>query len=252
MREQFVRLLAQRLVVPVELEITDNTYTMISFSRRNGGYRVRLHHMFLGAPDHIVHRLAGYIRGDDGAASAALDGFIHENRALIRRVPTAQRQRRLPLQTRGRVHDLGELLAEVRLLLPSTGRNVAIAWAPAPRVRLPRRSIKLGSYSADTQIIRIHPALDQPDVPEYFVRWIVFHELLHHHFRADLLQRRGRIHTPEFCRLERTFPEYEQALAWERHHLDVLLWWDPLHSPTRSRLTRQRGGPGWSEVLLGS
>jgi hypothetical protein len=214
----------------VELEMTDNTNTMISFSRRGPGYRLRLHHMFAQASDTVVLCLAAYIRGDDRDASSTLDTYIHEHRRLIRQMSPVQRQRRLLLQTRGRVHDLGAILQEVclayRLRLGEAVTDVAIAWAPAPSVRLPRRSIKLGSYSADTQIIRIHPALDQPAVPAYFIRWIVFHELLHHRFRADLKARTGRIHTPEFCRLERAFPDYRAAIAWERRHLDILLWWD--------------------------
>lgn len=236
-RAQFARRMRTRLLAPVELEITDNTYTMISFSRRDGSYRVRLHHMFLGAPDEVLSRLAGYIRGDDPAASGSLDQYIHRNRRLIRQLPPVARQRRLPLQAQGRVHHLRELLEEVGAeLLPGAAAEVAIAWAPAPRVRLPRRSIKLGSYSADTQIIRIHPALDQPEVPAYFVRWIIFHELLHHLFREDLKARRGRVHTPEFCERERAFPELQEAIEWERQHLDLLLWWDPDGDPHRPGL----------------
>lgn len=217
-----------KLGVPVQLTVTDNTYTMISFTRRGGGYGVRLHHMFLEANEDVLAGLAAYVRGDDRRASSVLDRFIHENRSRIRQLSPRERQRRLPLETMGRWHDLQRILDEVRdEFFRTTARGVAIAWAPAPNVRLPRRSIKLGSYSADTQIVRIHPALDQRAVPEYFVRWIVFHELLHHIFRAELKARTGRVHTPEFCRLERRFPDYLNALAWERRNLDLLLWWMP-------------------------
>lgn len=227
------RRLRLRLGGPVAVEMTDNTYTMISFSRRHGAWCVRLHHMFLHAVEEVLDALATYIRGDDKRASSSLDRFIHDNRRLIRQVSPVTRQRRLPLQTSGRYHDLQRLLDEVVEEGLVDAAHVAIAWAPAPRVRLPRRSIKLGSYSADTQIIRIHPALDQPEVPAYFLRWIIYHELLHHHFRADLKARRGRVHTPEFCRLERLYPDFGAALAWERRHLDLLLWWDPRDSELR-------------------
>jgi len=227
-RSLFARRLRSHLAAPVRVEITDNTYTMISFSRRAGAYCVRLHHMFLTAPPPVVETLAGYIRGDDRRASAFLDDFIHDHRRLIRHVPPVQRQRRLPLRSAGRVHDLAGILAEVCAgFFPRERGHVAIAWAPTPRVALPRSSIKLGSYSADTQIIRIHPALDQTAVPRFFVKWIVFHEMLHHEFREALKARRGRIHTEEFERRERDFPGYREALRWERHHLDLLLWWSP-------------------------
>src|SRR5262249_3482385 len=49
--EVLVRRLEASLGAGVELNVTDNTYTMISFSRRGGAYRVRLHHMFLWLPE---------------------------------------------------------------------------------------------------------------------------------------------------------------------------------------------------------
>lgn len=228
------RRLGMKLGLPVELQITDNTYTMVSYARRGAGYRVRIHHMFLLADDEILTQVAAYIRGEGRHASAVLDEYIHEHRRLIRTLTPVQRQRRLPLQTAGECHDLQALLDGVRdRWFEHTTKNVAIAWAPVPPVRLPRRSIKLGSYSADTQIVRIHPALDQPQVPAYFVEWIIFHELLHHVFRADLKARRRRVHTPEFCRLERRFPHYEEAIRWERRHIDLLLWWSPAAAKVR-------------------
>jgi predicted metal-dependent hydrolase len=222
------RRLRTRLATTVDVDLTDNTYTMISFSRRQAAYCLRLHHMFLDAEDHVLDALSSYVRGDDRRASAVLDAFIQKNRRRIRQISPRQKQQRLLLNAQGQHYDLASLLDDVQeQCFGDLIRDVAIAWAPAPQVALPRRSIKLGSYSADTQIIRIHPALDQPAVPEFFVRWIIYHELLHHIFRADLKARNGRVHTPEFCRLERQFPEYREALLWERRHLDTLLWWEP-------------------------
>ena len=37
----------------------------------------------------------------------------------------------------------------------------------------------MGSYSVEDRLIRIHPTLDRPDVPRYYVAWIVYHEMLH-------------------------------------------------------------------------
>jgi hypothetical protein len=222
------RRLKLRLGVPVQLEFTDNTYTMVSFVRQSGHFRLRLHHMFREAPEGVLQALATFVRGGNRQASARLDAFIEHHRALIRQIPAVQRQRRLALRVQGQAHDLQALLDEVSgQFFGEAARGVAIAWAPAPRVRLPRRSIKLGSYSADTQVIRIHPALDQAVVPTFFLRWIIFHELLHHLFRADLQAHNGRVHTPEFNQLERQFPEYPIAQAWERRYLEMLLWWQP-------------------------
>ena len=101
---------------------------------------------------------------------------------------------------------------------------MAITYGPAPRARKPRKSIKMGSYSADARVIRIHPALDQREVPRYFVAWIVFHEMLHHVYKV----RRGAdgrrcVHPPEFLAHERRFRDFRRAQEWEQENLDLLL-----------------------------
>lgn len=225
--DRLARRLRMKLGLPVEVLVTDNTHTMLSYTRMRRLARVRLHHMFIGANDDVLNLVAAYIRGEGRHASAPLDAFIEANKGLIRALPPRERQKRMRLRARGQAHRLDTMLARLARTFPASTRDVAISWAPVPRVRLPRKSIKLGSYSADTQVIRIHPALDSRSVPRYFIEWIVFHELLHHRFRSALKARSGQVHTPEFCRLERTFPHYERARAWERANIERLLWWSP-------------------------
>lgn len=210
---------------PLEVRVTDNVHTMLSFSRREGRLIVRLHHMFLVAPWAIVEALGRYIVSGDARASAALDEYIQSNRRLIRRVPPHVRRKRVAINPMGRHHDLQAIFDDLDRRWFDGRTDCAITWGPAPRARLPRKSIKLGSYSADSRLIRIHPAMDQAVVPGYFVAWIVFHEMLHHRF--GIWQKGGRrfVHPPAFCEAERAYPDYERARAWERKNLDLLLSW---------------------------
>lgn len=105
--------------------------------------------------------------------------------------------------------------------------EVTISWSPAPAVRLPRKSIKLGSYNTDLRVILIHPALNQLGVPRYFVQWIIYHELLHHVFRRDLRKSNAPMHSYKFCQRERLFPDCLRAQRWQKYNLDMLLSWDP-------------------------
>jgi len=225
------RLLEKRLgslaALRLSVRVTDNLHTMLSFGRSGERLVVRLHHMFLRAPPPVVEALARYIRAGDRAASGVLDRYIEAHRSLIRKVPIHERRRRIPLRTRGRHHDLGAYFDELRHRY-FDGRHLAcaITWAKVPRTRLPRRTIKLGSYSADARLIRIHPALDQAHVPPWFVQWIVFHEMLHHVHGFRYEGGRRRIHTPAFAADERRFVHLERARRWERENIDSLLWWD--------------------------
>lgn len=223
-RRVLERRLRSRLKSAVVLEIHDNTHTMMTFQRVRGTWRLRLHHMFLAAPDDVVNALSSFVRTGDPVSSALLDRFIERNKAFIRRVSPAQLRRRLRLDPVGRHHDLREIFDSLNRRYFKGRIEAAITYGPAPRVRRPRKSIKMGSYSADSKVIRIHPALDQPEVPGYFVEWIVFHEMLHDVYRA----RRGEdgrrcVHPPEFLEHERRFHDFERAQAWENEHLDVLL-----------------------------
>ena len=81
----------------------------------------------------------------------------------------------------------------------------------------------MGSFSVEDRIIRIHPTLDQPGVPPYFVAWIVFHEMLHGKHEVTRVGGRRCFHTREFMAEEKTFAHYERAYAWEKRNIDRLL-----------------------------
>jgi hypothetical protein len=226
-RKVLERRLRCKVRVPIAIRVTDNVHTMISFSRRAIGLEVRLHHMFLAAPPEVVDALARYIDGGSAGDSETLDHFIERHRWLIRRIPPHVRQRRIRLFTRGQHYDLAEVFDDLAERYFGGPIGCAITWGSPPRATLPRQSIKLGSYSEDARLIRIHPALDQPDVPRFFLEWIVFHEMLHHRHGATVRGNKRWVHTPEFLADERRFPHYERARAWEREHLEQLLSWRP-------------------------
>ncbi len=223
-RRVLERRLRTRLRAKVAVEIHDNTHTMLTFQRQRALWRLRLHHMFLAAPDEVLLALARFVREGDPDSSVLLDRYIERNRIFIRRLSPAQMRKRIRLEPVGRHHDLERIYARLNERYFDSRIDAAITYGPAPRVKGPRKSIKMGSYSADSKVIRIHPALDQPVVPRYFVEWIVFHEMLHHVYRT----RRGEdgrrcIHPPELMAHEKQFHDYSRALAWERENLDLLL-----------------------------
>ncbi|MCI0572457.1 MAG: hypothetical protein L0Y66_17010 [Myxococcaceae bacterium] len=219
------RRLSARMKVRALVEIHDNTHTMVTYQRRGGVWRVRLHHMFLAASDEVVAALAAFIRTGDPVSSALLDRYIERNKVFIRRQSPAQLRKRLRIDPVGEHHDLEDIFRALnRRYFRSQAVTAAITYGPAPRVRKPRKSIKMGSYSADSQVIRIHPALDHPTVPRYFVEWIVFHEMLHHVYKARRREDGKRcLHPPEFMEHERRFHDYTRAHAWEQQNLERLL-----------------------------
>jgi predicted metal-dependent hydrolase len=205
----------------LELRLTDNHYSMISVRRKADGYRLRLHRMFVGAGPRIVRALARYLVHNDRRASSLLGQFIEENQHVIRKPDRPPRQVRM--RTAGQHHDLQAIFDRLNAQRFDGALDARITWGPVAERKQRRRSIKMGSFAVEDRIIRIHPALDQAGVPEYFVAWIVFHEMLHGKHEIPRRDGRRRFHTKEFLAEERTFADYQRACAWEKANLDQLL-----------------------------
>jgi len=193
------------------------------------GYEIRLHRMFASAPEEVRSALASWLRNGRRSrrASEVLDRWIHEE---LERIPAPERTVRVEL--RGRTYDLREM----RDLVLATefahdfgdraGREQPrITWGRRTRSRS-RRSLRLGSYEPQSRVVRIHPVLDRPEVPDWFVRFVLKHEILHAvvESRKDA---RGRWihHPPEFRERERSWPEYAPSVAWEEANLGRLIRW---------------------------
>jgi hypothetical protein len=212
--------LATLLREPVEVELTDNAWTMVSYRRVEGRLQFRLHHMFASAHEPVMRALAGFTGRNRRAYGRAIDEYVRQNRELIR--PVAPRPE-APLSPHGRVHDLAEIYVRLNARQFAGSVHARIGWgrrSPGGR----RRSIKMGVYFHDQKVIRIHPALDDLRVPRYFVEMVVFHEMLHQ-IHPPAIDDAGRriVHGPEFRAAERRFPGYLRARAWEKAHLHLLL-----------------------------
>ena len=201
--------IARALSVPIELVVTDNRRSMISTRRRGHRLEVRLHHMFLDAPERVLEDLLAYLAENDATSSRALSRFIDENRHRVKR-------RRIILCTRGSHHDLSAIFDEVAAAhFPDGVSDARITWGKSPPRRSGRRSIRLGTYTHDQKLVRIHPALDQELVPRFFVAFVVFHVLLHLVVPARRAGTRIDYHPPEFRAREGAHPDYERAVKWE-------------------------------------
>ncbi|NIA13499.1 MAG: hypothetical protein GWP08_05415 [Nitrospiraceae bacterium] len=198
----------------IHLTITDNASSMLTVRHHDSGKaaKVRAHRMFLSADSRVVRALATWIRSPRAKkAGEAVNAFIREQSHQIRPGP----RRRIILRTRGWVYDLAALFAEVNAAEFDNEVQAHVTWGRMPSQGRRRRSIRFGSYLQAENVIRIHPLLDQDFVPDFFVRYIMFHEMLH----AHMGMREGKggrrlFHTAEFRRRERAYADYDRAIAW--------------------------------------
>ena len=219
---QLADALSDLLAERVRLTVHDNRSTMVSFRRNPGEIHYRVHHMFLEAPHDVVTALAAFAGPRRGAAArrrdagSRIDAYVKRNRARIA-VPRADR-----LLARGRFHDLQEIFDRLNGTHFEGRIEARIGWGPVRPGRR-RRTVKTGVYVQDARIIRIHPTLDRPQVPEFYVAAVVFHEMLHQAVPAREVNGRRIVHGAEFRRRERAYPDHGRARAWEDRHLGLLL-----------------------------
>jgi hypothetical protein len=218
-RQALERKLRMAFTGPVILSITDNRHSIITHRVQRGVLHARIHHMFLDAPAPVVDALVRYVTRGDRDASAVLGNHIDDNGFRV-----ARRKRSASLVTKGKHHDLLELFTTLNDRYFGGGIHALITWGKRPITHnKQRRTIKLGSYSAVDRLIRVHPALDRPWVPRYFVAYIVYHEMLHHVIPGSRGLGRVNLHPPEFKERERQFRHFERAMEWETRHVGRLL-----------------------------
>jgi hypothetical protein len=111
-------------------------------------------------------------------------------------------------------HYLESLAAEIH-------RTYFFKYPPLPMrwgqqiSRKKRRSIRLGSYNHATAEVRIHPILNTPSIPAFFVQSVIYHEYLHHVL--------GPHHNRRFHQHERQYRYHRESQEWIRRNLWLLL-----------------------------
>jgi len=218
--------LTAELRVPVRAHFTRSRKAPVAVRparEPRGALEVRLHRLFAEAPPLVHGAVASWVRSGRRAprACAQLDAWIAE---ILRRVPPTARFD--VGAARGAHHDLEGLVDEIlagELASDPLGDRPRVSWGRRGASRT-RSSLRLGSYDPDGRLVRIHPVLDQVAVPAWFVRFVVFHELLHAVFPPvrgadDRWVHHGR----EFRRRERAYGDYRRAVAWERANLKALI-----------------------------
>jgi predicted metal-dependent hydrolase len=72
----------------------------------------------------------------------------------------------------------------------------------------------MGHYDFFRDLVMLSVTLDDPDVPDFVVDFVMYHELLHKVMGSKVVNGRRYAHTPAFREAERAFPRYEEAEAF--------------------------------------
>ena len=139
----------------------------------------------------------------------------------VKRLPV---QRQLELSHEGQYFDLRALFDKLNgEYFNVVLRGYTITWGRRRKLP-PKEYFVFGTIQEEDRIIRIHPLLDAPFVPTWFLEYVIYHEMLHAVTPEETDDKgRRRIHTAEFYRREAEFYCYRRARRWEDENLDRFL-----------------------------
>jgi hypothetical protein len=195
---------------PVSLFITDNSTSMVSVREKGKALIVRLHRMFLDAGDDVITEIAKFLKHRKGE-TPLLRKFLGQNSHRIKK----SSPRKTTVKTEGKYHNLDELFHSLNSEYFDGRVSASITWGTR-NLRYAVRKRTLGSYSRNSNIIRINPVLDRKGVPRYFIEFVAYHEMLHADMGMSEKNGRRSVHPREFKERERLFRHFKKAMAWEK------------------------------------
>lgn len=189
---------------PITVTWTDARSTLLRFTRRrDGSSHLRLHHSLATVPEEAAPLIAAYLTRHDKNAARRL-------KALAARTLDGDRLIRRPqaLHPKGRTYDLQALFEDLNQRYFQGEIQARITWGRA-WANGPIRFLRLGSYHHPQRLIRIHPRLDDPAVPQVVLEYLIYHEMLH-----QLHQGGHRPHPTSFRLFEQQYEHIQEAKAW--------------------------------------
>ena len=194
-------------------------------SGESDGLDLRIHRCFADADEHVVQSVARFFAAKTREARAEPLQVIRDH---FSRFGQEDRTRTPKLKPKGKHFDLVKLRDRVNQDYFEGRLRLDITWGRGAAKKRPRRrrkgsfSIRLGSYDDRTKLIRIHPVLDRPEVPEFVIESIIYHEMLHAVIPPRPGKTRRSVHPPEFRRMERLYERFEEAEAWIEANVERL------------------------------
>lgn len=183
---------------------------------RSGRVYVRISDIFSGAPMDI-HRALAFVLVAKLLSHRTPHVYERKYRdyactpQVLRASDIARRRRgrKMISSAHGTTYDLDAMFTQLnRRHFDGTLEKPTLTWSQRRTRRI------LGHHDPVHDTIVISKTLDADNVPEWFVEYILYHEMLHIKHPARLIHGRRYYHTNEFRADEQRFPYYEKAQKW--------------------------------------
>ena len=205
----------------LHVKINDNRSTMLSVKWEPDCTKVSLHRMFLEAPRNIMEELACYLRRESKIISPTVKAYIEDN---LKKLDYRHYIDHRKLYIQGNVYNLQKIYNDLNRDYFDGELDLSITWFGRANKRN-RTRVTFGLYQDSLRLIKIHRRLDSPSFPDYFVSYVIYHEMVHHVCPAYVdVRGQNKIHSKEFKAMERKFRYYDLAQNWIKDHHAVLFF----------------------------
>ncbi|MDQ3585837.1 MAG: M48 family metallopeptidase [Acidobacteriota bacterium] len=214
--DAFRQLEPKRPLPPIEVRFYPYAGLNHTIRLRSGRVYVRVSDIFRDAPMN-VHRALAFILVAKllRRQTPQVHDRIYRDFActpqILRAADIARRRRgrKMISTARGTYYNLDRMFDRLnRRFFAARLEKPTLTWSQRRTRRI------LGHHDPVHQTIMISKTLDARDVPEWFVEYILYHEMLHIKHPARLIKGRRFYHTKAFRTEEERFPYYAEAQEW--------------------------------------
>jgi predicted SprT family Zn-dependent metalloprotease len=194
----------------LQLKINDNRSTMLSVKWEPDCTKVSMHRMFLKAPRNIMDALACYIRQGD-ELHPKVKAFIETG---LQKLDYSKALDPRKLYHAGNVYNLKQIYDDLNREYFNNKLQLGITWFGKPVMRNKTR-VTFGLYHDALKLVKINRVLDSPRFPDYFVAYVIYHEMVHY-VCPGYIDEKGvnRVHSKEFKEMEANFKYLQLAEKW--------------------------------------
>ena len=223
---QKIKTLAHRAIKAQKSDISEIQVTITNYNglykykqNRQGNIELQLSEGFIQAEDEILEAII----------NTAIQGNNPQDKQLIRHFSSTEAYSDIILELdliadldaetpQGNYYDLEALFHPINQeYFAGEMAKPRLTWNKTLTHR------KLGHYEPLRDRVVMSRTLDSSHVPQMVVELVLYHELLHKHHGAKLLNGKRMVHTPEFRRSERQFQHYQEAQQWLERSLVVAM-----------------------------
>jgi hypothetical protein len=203
----------------LKLKINDNRTTMLSVRWDPDRTHVSMHRMFLKAPRNVMEDLACYLNKKSKTPSPLVKAFIEEG---TRKLDYSTKLKPSQKHTRGHVYNLERLYEQVNDEYFEGKVKLKITWYGKPSIQR-RNKVTFGLYSEPLKLIKIHRLLDNLSVPDYVIKFVIYHEILHYTCPAHV-DSNGTLHMHDkmFKKREEEYKHFQLAQEWIEENQPML------------------------------